>query len=39
MNTGLSVDLDAIGVKRIPESPDEKVEHIFGDFREKWHFD
>ena len=39
MNTGLSVELDAIGVKRIPESPGEKVEHIYGDFREKLHFD
>lgn len=35
MNTGLSVELDAIGVKRIPESPGEKVEHIYDQWNER----
>ena len=39
MNTGLHINLDEIGVKHVPESPNEKVEHIYGKFREKLYVD
>jgi len=34
MNTGLHINLDEIGVKKIPESPTDKVEHIYEQWNE-----